>query len=59
MTDKEEKIAFEQWLKDWGDNIPNMPKDTLWFVYRSMDEQNRKEFLEKAKGVCKDESRNN
>ena len=50
MTDEEEKIAFEQWLKDWGDNFPNMPKkNTLWYVYRSMDEDNRIEFLEEAR----------
>ena len=55
MTEEEEKTAFEQWVNDWGDNFPNMPKDTLWFVFRSMDEQNRKEFFKKAKGVCKDD----
>lgn len=53
MTDEEEKIAFEQWVKDWGSN---MPKDTLWYVYRSMDEENRNEFLEEArrKGIEND-----
>lgn len=61
MTDKEEKIAFEQWVKDWGDNFPNMPKDALWYVYRSMDEKNRIEFLEEAKrkGIENDRRRNN
>lgn len=56
MTDEEEKIAFEQWVKDWGDHFPNMPKDTLWYVYRSMDEENRIEFLEEArrKGIEND-----
>jgi hypothetical protein len=49
MTDKEEQIAFEQWIKDWGDRFSNMPKDTLWYIYRSMDEDNRIEFLEEAK----------
>ena len=49
MTDKEELIAFKQWIKDWGNRFSNMPKDTLWYVYRSMDEDNRIEFLEEAK----------
>ena len=55
MTDKEEQIAFEQWIKDWGDHFKGIGKDTLWYIYRSMDEENRKEFLEEAKGVCKDD----
>jgi len=25
-----------------------MPKDALWYVYRSMDLENRKEFLDEA-----------
>lgn len=49
MTDKEEKIAFEQWLKDWRDYFPLMAKSALYRVYRSMDESNRREFLEEAK----------
>lgn len=49
MTDKEDKIAFNQWIKDWGSHFPNMPKDTLYYVYRSMDEENKREFLEEAK----------
>lgn len=50
MTDEEEKIAFEQWLKDyWGDNLSPMLRSGLYFVYRSMNESNRREFLEEAK----------
>lgn len=49
MADEEEQIAFNQWLIDWGDNFKGMPKDTLWYVYRSMDLENRKEFLEEAR----------
>lgn len=49
MTDKEEQIAFEQWIEDHGQYIKGISKDALWQVYRSMDEENRLEFLEKAK----------
>ena len=49
MTDEEEKIAFEQWLKDWGHNFPGIPKSSLYYVYRSMDEENRREFLEEVR----------
>ena len=50
MTDEEDKIAFEQWLKDWGyKSFPTMPKSTLYYVYRSMDEENKREFLEEAR----------
>ena len=49
MTDEEEQIAFEQWIKDWGDHFKGMDKNTLWYVYRSMDLENRKEFLEEAR----------
>lgn len=48
MTEEEDKIAFEQWLKDHGHNFPGMKKDTLYYVYRSMDEKNKREFLEEA-----------
>lgn len=48
MTEKEDKIAFEQWLKDHGHNFPGMPKYALYQVYRSMDEENKREFLEEA-----------
>ena len=49
MTDEEEQIAFKQWCKDWGDNFKGMPKSVLWQIYRSMDLENRKEFLEESK----------
>ena len=39
MTEEEDKIAFEQWLKDHGHHFPGMKKDTLYYVYRSMDEE--------------------
>ena len=48
MTEEEDKIAFNQWFKDWGHEFPGMPKDTLYYVYRSMDEENKREFLEEA-----------
>lgn len=48
MTEEEDKIAFEQWIKDHGHNFPGMNKDTLYYVYRSMDEENKREFLEEA-----------
>lgn len=50
MTKEEEQIAFNQWLKDWGDNFNGMPKKALWQIYRSMDLSNRLEFLQEAKG---------
>lgn len=49
MTDKEEQIAFKQWVKDWGYMFGTMSKESLWLVYRSMDEENRKEFLDEAR----------
>lgn len=49
MTEEEEQIAFNQWIKDWGDNFKGMPRSALWYVYRSMDLENRKEFLEEAR----------
>lgn len=49
MTDAEDQIAFNQWLKDHGHNFPGMPKDTLYYVYRSMDLANKLEFLEEAR----------
>lgn len=49
MTEEEDKIAFNQWLKDHGHNFPGMSKDTLYYVYRSMDLENKLEFLEEAK----------
>ena len=49
MTEEEEQIAFKQWCKDWGDNFKGMPKSVLWQIYRSMDLENRKEFLEESK----------
>lgn len=48
MTEEEDKIAFNQWYKDWGHEFPGMKKDTLYYVYRSMDEKNKREFLEEA-----------
>lgn len=49
MTEEEDKIAFEQWLKDWGyKSFPAMPKSALYYVYRTMDEENKREFLEEA-----------
>lgn len=53
MTDEEENIAFNQWVKDWGSNFPNMPRKALYQVYRSMDKENRLEFLAEAKEVEK------
>ena len=53
MTKEEDKIAFEQWLKDHGHNFPMMPKYALYQVYRSMDEENKREFLEEALGSKK------
>lgn len=49
MTDEEEGIAFEQWKKDWGHNFKGMSSYALFQVYRSMDLDNRMEFLEEAK----------
>jgi hypothetical protein len=49
MTEEEEQIAFKQWGKDWGDNFKGMPKNALWQIYRNMDLENRKEFLEESK----------
>ena len=50
MTDEEEQIAFKQWLKDWRYMFPEtMTKQALWQVYRTMDLENRIEFLEEAK----------
>ena len=49
MTEEEDKIAFNQWYKDWGHKFPGMKKDTLYYVYRSMDEANKLEFLEEAR----------
>ena len=49
MTEEEEQIAFNQWVKDWEDNFKGMPKSALWQIYRSMDFENRKEFLEEAR----------
>lgn len=49
MTDEEEQIAFNQWLKDWDEHFRGMPKSSLLYVYRSMDEANRQEFLEEAR----------
>lgn len=46
MTKEEEQFAFKQWLKDWGNQFPGMSKDALFQVYRSMDLDCRKEFLE-------------
>lgn len=48
MTKEEDNIAFNQWLKDHGHNFPGMPKNALYQVYRSMDEANKREFLEEA-----------
>lgn len=48
MTKEEDNIAFNQWLKDHGHNFPGMPKNALYQVYRSMDEENKREFLEEA-----------
>ena len=48
MNEEEDKIAFNQWLKDHGHHFPGMKKDTLYYVYRSMDEENKREFLEEA-----------
>lgn len=48
MTDKEEQIAFKKWIKDWGEHFKGMSKDALWYIYRSMDEENRLEFLKEA-----------
>ena len=53
MTKEEEQIAFKQWCKDWGDNFKGMPKNVLWQIYRSMDLENRKEFLEESKEIEK------
>jgi len=50
MTEEEDKIAFEQWIKDHGHHFPGMKKDTLYYIYRSMDEENKREFLEEAQG---------
>lgn len=49
MTDEEEQIAFKQWVEDWGDQFPGASKEVLWSIYRSMDLENRKEFLEEAR----------
>ena len=49
MTEEEDKIAFNQWVKDWGHHFPGMPKDALYYIYRSMDEENKLEFLEEAR----------
>lgn len=49
MTDKEEQIAFKQWIKDCGNNFKGMSRNVLWQIYRSMDLENRKEFLEEAR----------
>jgi len=48
MTKAEDNIAFNQWIKDHGHHFPGMKKDTLYYVYRSMDEENKREFLEEA-----------
>lgn len=53
MTDEEEQIAFKQWVEDWGDQFDGMNKYLLWYVYRSMDLENRKEFLEEARSKRK------
>lgn len=56
MTEEEEQIAFNQWVKDWGGNFPNMSRKALYQVYRSMDEENRLEFLQEAKGAINENS---
>jgi hypothetical protein len=48
MTEEEDKIAFEQWVKDHGHHFPGMKKDTLYRIYCSIDEEYKREFLEKA-----------
>lgn len=53
MTDEEEQIAFKQWVEDWGDQFPATSKKVLWSIYRSMDLENRKEFLEEARSKRK------
>lgn len=30
MTDEEEQIAFEQYVKDWGDQYGAVSKTVLW-----------------------------
>lgn len=59
MTNEEDKIAFNQWFKDHGHNFPGMKKDTLYYVYRSMDEENKREFLEEAREGKKNDKKRN
>lgn len=49
MTDSEECIAFVQYKKDWGNQFPGLSDTGLFRIYRSMDLENRLEFLEEAK----------
>ena len=49
MTNTEECIAFVQFKKDWGNQFPGLSNKGLFGIYRSMDLENRLEFLEEAK----------
>jgi hypothetical protein len=49
MTKNEEKTAYEQYKKDLGKPPFNLSEEIIKILFLSMDESNRREFLEKAK----------